>query len=85
MTCVRTWIIKNILNKMENKELEPPSPITTTEKKNQKIQEELQPEKNLQNIIKEREKQKRLVVKKKFQKKTKMKLQKKTIKKDHFH
>ena len=30
MTCVRTWIIKNILNKMENKELEPPSPITTT-------------------------------------------------------
>ena len=30
MTCLRTWIIKNILNKMENKE---PSPITTTEKK----------------------------------------------------
>ena len=31
MTSVRTWIIKNILNKMENKE---PLPITTTEKKN---------------------------------------------------
>ena len=30
MTCLRTWIIKKILNKMENKE---PSPITTTEKK----------------------------------------------------
>ena len=30
MTSVRTWIIKNILNKMENKE---PLPITTTEKK----------------------------------------------------
>ena len=73
---------------MENKELEEKSsPITTTEKKqNQKIQEELQPEKNLQNISKKREKQKRLVVKiKKFQKKTKMKFQKKTIKKDHFH
>ena len=34
MTSVRTWIIKNILNKMENKELEEKSlPITTTEKK----------------------------------------------------
>ena len=30
MTCLRTWIIKKILNKMENKE---PSPITTTERK----------------------------------------------------
>ena len=78
MTCLRTWIIKNILNKMENKELEPPSPFTTTEKKqNQKIQEELQPEKNLQNITKKRQKQKRLAAKKKFQMKT--------TKKDHFH
>ena len=34
MTCVRTWIRKKILNKMENKELEEKSsPITTTEKK----------------------------------------------------
>ena len=71
---------------MENKELEPTEQVTTTEKKqNQKIQEELQPEKNLQNITKKREKQKRLAAKKKFQKKTKMKFQKKTIKKDHFH
>ena len=60
---------------MENKELEPTEQVTTTEKK---IQEELQPEKNLQNIIKKREKQKRLAAKiKKFQKKTKMKFQKK--------
>ena len=40
-------------------------------KQNQKIQEELQPEKNLQNITKKREKQKRLAAKKKFQKKNK--------------
>ena len=34
MTCVRTWIRKKKLNKMENKELEEKSsPITTTEKK----------------------------------------------------
>ena len=85
MTCVRTWIRKKILNKMENKELEEKSSpidsakqVTTTEKKkNQKIQEELQLEKNLLSI------KKRLVVKiKKFQKKTKMKFQKN---KDHFH
>ena len=73
---------------MENKELELTEQVTTTEKKkqNQKIQEELQLEKNLQNITKKQEKHKRLVAKiKKFQKKTKMKFQKKTIKKDHFH
>ena len=86
MTCVRTWIIKNILNKMENKELEPPSPITTTEKKTKpKDPGRIAAGKNLQNITKKREKQKRLAAKKKFQKKTKMKFQKKTIKKDHFH
>ena len=37
MTSVRTWIRKNILNKMENKELEekslPTEQVTTTEKK----------------------------------------------------
>ena len=79
---------------MENKEFEEKSSpidsakqVTTTEKKKtQKIQEELQLEKNLQNITKKPEKQKRLVGKiKKFQMKTKMKFQKKTIKKDHFH
>ena len=32
MTCVRTWI-KKLLNKMENKELEPTEQVTTTEKK----------------------------------------------------
>ena len=79
---------------MENKELEEkPSPIdsakqvtsTVKKKKNQKTQEELQLEKNLQNIIKKQEKGKRLVRKiKKFQMKKKMKFQKKTIK-DHFH
>ena len=78
---------KTLLNKMENKELEEKSlPITTTEKKkNQKIQDELQPEKNLQNITKKREKQKSRANRsrkiKKFQKKTKMKFQKK----DHFY
>ena len=79
---------------MENKELEEKSSpidsakqVTTTEKKQkQKIQEELQLEKNLLSITKKQEKRKRLVAKiKKFQKKTKMKFQKKTIKKDHFH
>ena len=30
MTCLRTWIIKNILNKMENKELAPTEQVTTT-------------------------------------------------------
>ena len=44
---------------MENKEPSPPSPITTTEKKqNQKMPEELQLEKNLQDITKKQEKQK---------------------------
>ena len=87
MSSVRTWIIKNILNKMENKELEEKSlPITTTEKKTKpKDPGRIAAGKNLQNITKKREKQKRLVAKKKFQKKTKMKFQKKTIKKDHFH
>ena len=33
MTCVRTWIRKKKLNKMENKELEPTEQVTTTEKK----------------------------------------------------
>ena len=40
MTCVRTWIKKKLLNKMENKELEEKSSpidstkqVTTTEKK----------------------------------------------------
>ena len=37
MTCVRTWIKKKLLNKMENKELEekslPTEQVTTTEKK----------------------------------------------------
>ena len=57
---------------MENKEPKDPGRIAA--------------EKNLQNITKKQEKQKRLVAKiKKFQKKTKMKFQKKTIKKDHFH
>ena len=73
---------------MENKELEEKSsPITTTEKKqNQKDPGRIAAGKNLLNIIKKQEKQKRLVAKiKKFQKKTKMKFQKKTIKKDHFH
>ena len=51
MTCVRTWIT------WINKELEPTEQVTTTEKKqNPKIQEELRPEKNLQNITKKREK-----------------------------
>ena len=79
---------------MENKELEEKSSpidsakqVTTTEKKqNQKIQEELQLEKNLLSITKKQEKRKRRVRKiKKFQMKKKMKFQKKTIKKDHFH
>ena len=69
---------------MENKE--PTEQVTTTEKKqNQKIQEELQLEKDLLSITKKQEKRKRLAAKKKFQKKTEMKFQKKTIKKDHFH
>ena len=33
MTCLRTWIKKKLLNKMENKELEPTEQVTTTEKK----------------------------------------------------
>ena len=72
---------------MENKELEPTSPITTTEKKTKtKDPGRIAAGKNLQNITKKQEKQKRLAAKiKKFQKKTKMKFQKKTIKKDHFH
>ena len=65
---------------MENKELPAPTEqVTTTEKKqNQKIQEELRLEKNLQNITKKQEKQKRRVAKL-------QKFQNKTIKKDHFH
>ena len=77
---------------MENKEFEEkPSPteqVTSTVKKkqNQKTQEELQLEKNLQNITKKQEKRKRRVAKlKKFQMRIKLKFQKKTIKKDHFH
>ena len=57
---------------MENKELEPPSPITTTEKKTKpKDPGRIAAEKNLQNITKKQEKQKRLVAKKKFQMKKK--------------
>ena len=91
MTCVRTWIKKQLLNKMENKELKekslPTEQVTTTEKKTKpKDPGRIAAGKNLQNITKKREKQKRLAAKiKKFQKKTKMKFQKKTIKKDHFH
>ena len=72
---------------MENKELEEKSlPITTTEKKTKpKDPGRIAAGKNLQNITKKREKQKRLAAKKKFQKKIKTKFQKKTIKKDHFH
>ena len=33
MTCLRTWIRKKLLNKMENKVLEPTEQVTTTEKK----------------------------------------------------
>ena len=75
---------------MENKELESldsTKQVTTTEKKTKpKDPGRIAARKNLQNITKKQEKEKRLVVKlKKFQKKTKMKFQKKTIKKDHFH
>ena len=79
---------------MENKELEEiSSPIdsakqvTTTEKKTKpKDPGRIAAGKNLQNITKKQEKRKRLVAKlKKFQMKKKMKFQKKTIKKDHFH
>ena len=77
---------KKILNKMENKELEEKSSpiasakqVTTTEKKTKpKDPGRIAAGKNLQNIIKKREKQKRLAAKIK-------KFQKKTIKKDHFH
>ena len=71
---------------MENKELEPTEQVRTTEKKTKpKDPGRIAAGKNLQNIIKKREKQKRLAAKKKFQMKTKIKFQKKTIKKDHFH
>ena len=79
---------------MENKELEEKSSpldsakqVTTSEKKTKpKDPGRIAAGKNLQNITKKQEKQKRLAAKiKKFQKKTKMKFQKKTIKKDHFH
>ena len=63
---------------MESKELEPTEQVTRTEKKTKpKDPGRIAAGKNLQNITKKREKQKRLVAKKKFQKKT--------IKKDHFH
>ena len=75
---------------MENKEPSPPSPITTTEKKTKpKDPGRIAAGKNLQNITKKQEKRKRRANRtgkiKKFQMKTKMKFQKKTIKKDHFH
>ena len=63
---------------MENKELEPTEQVTTTEKRTKpKDPGRIAAGKNLQNITKKREKQKRLAAKKKFQKKT--------IQKDHFH
>ena len=72
---------------MENKEPSPTEQVTTTEKKTKpKDPGRIAAGKNLLSITKKQEKRKRLAAKlKKFQKRTKMKFQKKTIKKDHFH